>query len=43
VEASLESNPKAVVDSPPKNQLSSQMKAVLDSEGKFIVKEFRTE
>jgi hypothetical protein len=43
VEASLESNPKAVVDSPPKNQLSSQMKAVLDSDGKFIVKEFRTE
>ena len=42
VEASLESDPKAM-ESPPKNQLSSEMKAVLDSDGKLIVKSFRTE
>jgi hypothetical protein len=42
LEASLESDPKAM-ESPPKNQLSSEMKAVLDSEGKLTVKSFRTE
>ena len=42
VEASLESDPKAM-ESPPKNQLSSEMKAVLDSNEKLIVKSFRTE
>jgi len=42
VEASLESDPNAM-ESPRKNQLSSEMKAVLDSDGKLIVKSFRTE
>lgn len=42
LQASLESDPKAM-ESPPKNQLSSEMKAVLNSEGKLIVKTFRTE
>jgi hypothetical protein len=42
LQASLESDPKAM-ESPPKNQLSSQMEATIDSEGKFIVKNFRTE
>jgi len=39
-EVSLESNPNAM-ESPPKNRLSSQMKAALDSDAKFIVKSFR--
>jgi hypothetical protein len=42
VEASLESDPKAT-ESPPKNQLSSEMKATMDSDGKLIVKKFRKE
>jgi hypothetical protein len=42
VEASLGSDPKAM-ESPPQNQLNSEMKAVLDSEGKLIVKSFRKE
>jgi hypothetical protein len=42
LQASLESDPKAM-ESPPKNQLSSEMKAVLNSERKLIVKNFRTE
>jgi len=36
---SLESNPKAV-ERPPKNQLSSVMKATVDGEGKLTVKSF---
>jgi hypothetical protein len=40
LKASLESDPKAM-ESPRKNQLSSEIKAVLDSEGKLIVKNFR--
>ena len=40
--ASLESDPKAV-ESPPEVQLSSRMDAIVDLDGKVVVRDFRME
>jgi hypothetical protein len=43
INAELESNPKAIEDSPKSTEVNSEMHAKIDAEGKFSVKDFHLE